>query len=86
MKLTFSTPSPQLDQVETTAASFAEIITELPEATELTEAIHDVTPEEPVQNDETVNVDQELVHVLNAEMHLIESLKKTESELSQELR
>ena len=70
--LPFSTPSPQIDNYETTAAAIVDDV----EAD--TGLMTDIATEK--------STDQELVHVLNAEMNLIESLKKTEIELAEELR
>jgi len=67
-----STPSPQIDNYETTAAAIVDDV----EAD--TGLMTDIATEK--------STDQELVHVLNAEMNLIESLKKTEIELAEELR
>jgi hypothetical protein len=69
-----STPSPQIDNYETTAAA---IVNDVETDTEL--ATDSAT-------DQDASTDQELVHVLNAEMNLIESLKKTEVQLAEELR
>lgn len=70
--LPLSTPSPQIDNYETTAAAIVDDV----EAD--TGLMTDIATEK--------STDQELVHVLNAEMNLIESLKKTEIELAEELR
>ena len=72
--MSFSTPSPQIDNYETTAAA---IINDVETDTEL--ATDSATEQD-------ASTDQELVHVLNAEMNLIESLKKTEVQLAEELR
>lgn len=77
-----STPSPQTEDFETTAATIVEVA-ETKAAVEMKTKAEDSAAEE---TEDVLTSDQELVHVLNAEMNLIESLKKTELELADELR
>ena len=80
--LNFSTPSPQTEDSETTAATIVEVAETKAEVEMKTNA-EDSAAEE---TEDVLTSNQELVHVLNAEMNLIESLKKTELELADELR
>ena len=80
--MNFSTPSPQTEDFETTAATTVEVA-ETKAAVEMKTKAEDSAAEE---TEDVLTSDQELVHVLNAEMNLIESLKKTELELADELR
>jgi len=77
-----STPSPQTEDFETTAATIIEVA----ETEAVVEKQANTEDSEAQDIEDVLTTDQELVHVLNAEMNLIESLKKTELELADELR
>jgi len=77
-----STPSPQTEDLETTAATIIEVA----ETDAVVEKQANTEDSEAQDTEDVLTTNQELVHVLNAEMNLIESLKKTELELADDLR